>query len=190
MPNLGGLYDKLGLNNETFKVGDHADAIIGARKMTDDEAKKFDDDLHASYLRFVDLAAKGRNKTPAEMETYAQGRTWLGSEAIENGLIDRLGGFDAAIALGKEKANIPADETVALKLFDKKKSLLQELLKDDEDDEASPELTLAAVLLKQVVEHSGYGVLLRKVPFLDAFSRQVLSGETTFPLSEYQVDIH
>ena len=58
------------------------------------------------------------------------------------------------------------------------------------NDEASPELTLAAVLLKQVVEHSGYGVLLRKVPFLDAFSRQVLSGETTFPLSEYQVDIH
>ena len=37
VPNLGGLYDKLGLNNETFKVGEHADAIIGARKMTESE---------------------------------------------------------------------------------------------------------------------------------------------------------
>ncbi len=191
VPNLGGLYDKLGLNNETFKVGDHADATIGARKMTDDEAKKFDTDLHASYVRFVELAAKGRNKSATDMETYAQGRTWLGSEAIENGLIDRLGGFDAAIALGKEKANIPAGETVSLKLFDKKKSMLQELLKtDDDEDDGSPEMKLSAVLLKQLVDHTGYGVVLRKVTGLDAFTRQVLSGETTFPLSEYQVDIH
>ena len=68
-----------------FKRGAHADSIMGARKFTDDEAKRFDDDLHASYARFVELAAHGRNKKPEEMEEVAQGRTWLGDKALELG---------------------------------------------------------------------------------------------------------
>ena len=124
------------------------------------------------------------------MEVYAQGRTWLGTQAIERGLVDRLGGFDAAIALGKEKANIPADETVSLQLYDKKKSLLAELLKGDDEDEPSAQMKVGALLLKQLVEGSGYGVLLRKVPGLDTFTQQVLAGETTFPLVEYRADVH
>ena len=188
VPSLGGLYDKLGLNNEIFKVGEHADAITGARKMTDTEAKKFDDDLHASYDRFVDLAAKGRGKTHEEMELVAQGRTWLGSQAVENGLIDRLGGFDAAIALAKEKLKLPADDTVSLQLFDKKKSLFQELMKVDEDED-SPEAKVSAMVLKQMVEQTGFGVLLGKVPGLDVFTHQVLAGEKVFPLMEYRVDM-
>jgi protease-4 len=191
VPSFAGLYDKLGLNNETFKVGEHADALIGARKMTEAETKRFDDDLHASYVRFVELAAKGRGKTPADMETFAQGRTWLGTQALANGLVDKLGGFDAAIALGKEKAHLGADETVSLQLFDKKKSVLQELLKrDDEDDDSSTHMGVAAALLKHLVDQSGYAVLLRKVPGLDAFTQQVLAGETTFPMVEYRSDIH
>lgn len=188
VPNLGGLYDKLGLNNETFKVGVHADALIGARRMSDDEAKKFDDDLRASYVRFVELAAKGRGKTADELEAVAQGRTWLGTQALGNGLIDKLGGFDVAVAVAKEKAHIPEHETVSLQLYDKKKSLLQELLRPNEEEDGSPEL--GALLLKQVVEHTAYGVLLRKVPGLDVFTQQVLAGQTLFPLMEYQIDLH
>lgn len=192
IPNFSGLWEKMGLNNETFKVGEHADAIIGARKMTDVEFKKYDSELHDSYKRFVTLAAKGRGKTYDEMENVAQGRTWLGSQGIKNGLVDRLGGFDAAIALGKEKANLGADETVTLQPFDKKKSLLQELLSQDDDEEsaaASAQQQLANSMLKELVEHTGYGPLLKKVPGLDAFTKQVLAGETTFPLMEYRIDM-
>ncbi len=190
VPNLGGLWDKMGLNNETFKVGDHADALIGARAMTESEAKKFDDDLHASYNRFVELAAKGRGKTFDEMEPQAQGRTWLGAQAVNNGLVDRLGGFDTAVEVAKEKAHIAANETVSLRLFDKKKSLLHELMNPNEDDDDAPELRLGTLLLKSVVEQSGYAAVFKKVPGFDVFAREVLAGETTFPLVEYQTDIH
>lgn len=111
VPSLGGLYDKMGLNNETFKVGEHADALIAARKFTEAEAKRWDEDLLASYNRFVSLAAEGRKMELAKMQELAQGRTWLGSEAKDNGLVDALGGFPAAIALAREKANIPAGES-------------------------------------------------------------------------------
>ena len=189
VPSLGGLYDKLGLNNETFKVGEHADMLIAARKFTDTEAKQWDTDLFASYNRFVSLAAAGRKMDNDKMQDLAQGRTWMGSQAKENGLIDELGGFPAAIKLAREKANIPAGETVALKLFDKKKTLFEALLQRDTEDEDAPEL--AVTLLSKSVEASGLRPLFKKIPGLSGLAREVVTGkETLFPMAEYQVDFH
>ncbi len=187
VPNLGGLYDKLGLNNETFKVGEHADMLIAARRFTETEAKQWDTDLFASYNRFVSLAAAGRKMDPEKMQDLAQGRTWMGSQAKENGLVDALGGFPAAIKLAREAAKIPADETVALKLFDKKKSLLEALLQRDGEDEEAPEL--AVTLLSKTVEASGLRPLFKKIPGLSGLAREVVQGkQTLFPMAEYQVD--
>lgn len=189
VPNLGGLYDKLGLNNETFKVGEHADMLIAARRFTETEAKQWDTDLFASYNRFVSLAAAGRKMDPEKMQDLAQGRTWMGSQAKENGLVDALGGFPAAIKLAREAAKIPADETVALKLFEKKKSLLEALLQRDGDDEEAPEL--AVTLLSKTVEASGLRPLFKKIPGLSGLAREVVQGkQTLFPMAEYQVDYH
>lgn len=189
VPNLGGLYEKAGLNNETFKVGEHADALIAARSFTEAEARQWDTDLFASYNRFVSLAAEGRKMDNDKMQELAQGRTWLGTSAKENGLIDELGGFPAAIRVAREKAHLPPGETVALKLFDKKKSFLEELLKRDDEEEDAPELAVA--LLSRTVEASGLRPLFKKVPGLSGFSRELLKGkETLFPMMEYQVDYH
>ncbi|MBL8923978.1 MAG: signal peptide peptidase SppA [Myxococcaceae bacterium] len=186
VPNLGPLYEKLDLNNETFKAGQHADAVIGARKMTDDEAKAFDDNLLASYKRFVELAAKGRNKTYEALEPVAQGRTWLGDEALEKGLVDKLGGVDAAVALGKEKAGLPADEPVKLELFTPKKTFVQALLEQEEDDEVMT--GVSTLVLQRAIEAAGARPLLRRAPHHGAFSSQVLAGERVFPLMDVSVD--
>jgi protease-4 len=187
VPSLGGLYDKLGLNNETFKKGPHADALIGARLMSEEEAKRFDEDLKRSYDRFVELAAKGRDMSVEAMEEVAQGRTWYGSQAVKNGLVDRLGGFDVAVAVAKEKAKLPADATVKLVPYDRRRSWLEELTQRDEDDEASPELGRA--LVKQLLEASGLVPLMKKAPFFSAYARAVLEGkEHLFPMMELHVD--
>ena len=187
VPSLGGLYDKLGLNNETFKKGTHADALIAARLMTEDEAKRFDDDLKRSYDRFVELAAKGRDMNVDAMQEVAQGRTWYGSQAVTNGLVDKLGGIDAAIALAKEKAKLPADATVKLESFDKKRTWFEELTEHEDDDEESPELGRA--LVKQVVKATGLEPLFAKLPFAAAYARVVLEGkEHVFPMTELHVD--
>lgn len=191
IPNLGGFYDKLGLNNETFKVGEHADAVIGARRFTDEEAKRWDTDLFASYNRFVSLAAAGRKMELEKMQELAQGRTWLGAQAKENGLVDELGGFSKAIEVAKSKASIPAGETVSLKLFDKKRTFFEELLAPNEDEDEAQLQPLGTALIKQTVEASGLKPLLRKTPGLSGFAREVLAGhETLFPMMEYQVDMH
>jgi len=46
------------------------------------------------------------------MEENAQGRVWTGSEAVSRGLVDAIGGMSRAIAIAKQKANIPLENKV------------------------------------------------------------------------------
>ena len=46
------------------------------------------------------------------MEEYAQGRVWTGNDVASRGLVDAIGGFLRAIAIAKQKANIPQDKQV------------------------------------------------------------------------------
>ncbi|MBX7100952.1 MAG: signal peptide peptidase SppA [Myxococcaceae bacterium] len=189
IPNLKGTYEKLGLNHEVFTQGAHADAVIGARPMNEDEAKRFDDELKASYDRFVELAAKGRGKTHEALEVVAQGRTWLGVQAKENGLVDQLGGFAVARSLAAQKAKLPADAAVELVPYEKKRSLLQEALAlDEEGGEDAPELTSAA--LRAAWNASGVAGLVAPAPGSVAAARALLGGERFFTLPPLRVDVH
>lgn len=47
-----------------------------------------------------------------KMEEVAQGRVWTGKDAASQGLVDAIGGFSRAIAIAKQKANIPQDRQV------------------------------------------------------------------------------
>ena len=60
---------------------------------------------------------------------------------------------------------------------------------EEEDDEEEEQLDLASMVLAKTIEASGFKPLLKKVPGLSGFAREVISGrETLFPMSEYQVD--
>ena len=51
------------------------------------------------------------------METVAQGRVWSGQDAASRGLVDSLGGFSQALAIAKQRANIPQDKRVSSSSF-------------------------------------------------------------------------
>lgn len=46
------------------------------------------------------------------MEEVAQGRVWTGNDAASRGLVDAIGGLSRAVAIAKQKANLPLDEQV------------------------------------------------------------------------------
>ncbi|BGI51007.1 MAG: signal peptide peptidase SppA [Arsenophonus endosymbiont of Ceratovacuna japonica] len=62
--------------------------------------------IEKSYYTFLKYVAKARHKTPIEIDKIAQGRIWIGSDALENGLIDKLGDFDSAVNKAAELAKI------------------------------------------------------------------------------------
>jgi protease IV len=59
-----------------------------------------------TYQRFTNLVARGRDMTPEQVENVAQGRVWLGTRALNLGLVDALGGQAEAISRAAELANL------------------------------------------------------------------------------------
>ncbi|WP_309622239.1 signal peptide peptidase SppA [Novosphingobium sp.] len=54
--------------------------------------------VEQGYTRFLDVVAKSRGKSAAEIDAMAQGRVWDGGTARQKGLVDQFGGLDDAAA--------------------------------------------------------------------------------------------
>ena len=71
--------------------------------------------VEAGYQRFINLVARGRDMTPEAVDAIAQGRVWLGTKALELGLVDELGELDAAVASAAELAGLETVETIDIR---------------------------------------------------------------------------
>ena len=126
--NMRGLYEKIGLKKEILTRGKFAAIDTDYRPLTEEERTKLREGVEAVYDSFVRKVADARGVDWDAIHEVAQGRVWLGSQAKEVGLVDELGGFDRAIELAREKAEIGPDEEIQLIAYPKPKQLLQVLL--------------------------------------------------------------
>ncbi len=81
-------------------------AIDPLSAMSDATASMLQTGVEHTYERFINLVARGRDMTPERVEELARGRVWLGSRALDLGLVDALGGREAAIARAAELAGL------------------------------------------------------------------------------------
>lgn len=110
--NMQGLYDKLGIDTETFKSGPYKDMGSASRSVTAEERVIFQAMIDDIYEQFVEAVAEGRNKDVTEIRPLADGRIFTGRQALELGLIDHLGDFNDAILLAGEMAGISGEPSV------------------------------------------------------------------------------
>jgi protease-4 len=125
----GGVYEKLGAHIDSTSIGKNAEMDSPVRPFNADETKKLQEQLQAFYDGFVEKVAQSRHTTPEKIDAIAQGRVWTGHQAKDIGLVDSLGGLDAAVAIAKQKAKLAADAEVELVVFPPRKSFY-ELLTD------------------------------------------------------------
>jgi protease-4 len=123
-PNLHGLYDKLGLTQDTLTRGRNADIDSEYHPLTEEARRKLREGIDRSYTDFVTKVAEARKRPYDQVEPLAQGRVWLGNQAKDRGLVDQLGGIDRAIELVKEKAKIGKDEKITLVMYPPKRSII------------------------------------------------------------------
>ncbi|MES2693979.1 MAG: signal peptide peptidase SppA [Verrucomicrobiota bacterium] len=100
------LANDFGLTFDVVKTGKFADAVTISRPKTPEELAVLQRMVDWIYGEFIKKVAEGRKLTPEAVEQIAQGRVWSGSDALERGLVDEIGGLDAAIAFAAEKAGI------------------------------------------------------------------------------------
>ena len=97
MYNLSGLYEKFGIQPYSFKSGANKDIGANYKDMTDEQRSIMQSLVDDSYNRFVKAVMDGRKMDEATVRTLGDGRIYSANQALENGLIDKIGSLDDAI---------------------------------------------------------------------------------------------
>ena len=97
---------KLGVNSDGVGTTDIADIMQLDRPMSKQAKVILQSSVDHIYDRFINLVANGRGQSPEAIHDIAQGRIWTGQQALENGLVDQLGGLNEAIIAAAGLAGI------------------------------------------------------------------------------------
>ena len=97
-PDISELMKKVDINNESISKGKYADLGNINRPLTLDERDKLYGSSLKVYNEFVDRVAEGRKMSREDVLKAAEGRVWLGQEAVKMGLVDEIGGIEKAIS--------------------------------------------------------------------------------------------
>jgi len=106
VPNISEFTERIGINAEQVGTNKRSLNYSLFEPMTDDFYKVTKEGIEEVYSTFVTKVAEGRNMTFEEVDSIAQGRVWTGKQALENGLVDELGGLEDAIDLAASLVNI------------------------------------------------------------------------------------
>ena len=98
IPNIQPLLkDKLGVNTATVSTNKGNFPSI-MEPMSEGQRAAMQSYVDNGYELFVGRCAKGRKRSVDQIKAIAEGRVWDGQSALKNGLIDKLGGLDDALA--------------------------------------------------------------------------------------------
>ena len=102
-----GLWDKLGINWVPYKRGARGDIFNSSRAFTDGERDLIEGYMRDVYEVFKGHVAAGRGDNLAKpVEEMAGGRVYTGRQALDLGLVDRIGGLRDAIEYVAAKASL------------------------------------------------------------------------------------
>jgi protease IV len=104
LPLYASLAEKLGVSEQIVKSGPFKDTGHPLRPMTAEERAVLQAMVDDVLRQFVDAVARGRGMEPAQVRALADGRIYSGAQARDAGLVDVLGGLDAALRLAWERA--------------------------------------------------------------------------------------
>ncbi|WP_316347008.1 signal peptide peptidase SppA [Desulfuromonas acetoxidans] len=104
--NVIALMDKVGLKTNVIKSGDHKDIGSSVRAMTDQEKALLQSLIDDVHDQFVTAVSEGRHLEKDQVFKLADGRIFTGRQAQQQGLVDELGGLQAAIHYAGELAGI------------------------------------------------------------------------------------
>lgn len=135
---LGGLFDWAGISTHHYTFGKNAQLFNMTRPFNEQERKVVRDMMTDTYDQFKRVVVAGRrDRLKGDIEDIAGGRIYTGRQALENGLVDKLGGLHEAVAFAADKAEI---KDYTIRVLPKPKNLfdyINEALGIDSDDEAS-----------------------------------------------------
>jgi len=122
------LNEKIGLTFDVVKTNENADFGSIVEPLTPYQLAMLQKYVGNTYNDFTALVARTRGLRQSYVDSIGQGRVWTGTDALELGLVDEMGGLDKAIEYAAQKASLT---DYSLKDYPKQESLMDMLLKGD-----------------------------------------------------------
>jgi protease-4 len=126
-PNVNGLLKKIDVQMNTVTAGKLKDAGSPFREFSDADRSYWQELANRIHRQFIQAVAEGRDLPVEQVEKFADGRVFTGEQAVELGLVDELGGFQDAVDLAKELAEIRGEPRLIFPP-DERSRFLEELL--------------------------------------------------------------
>ncbi len=179
---IGGALEKIGVHTDVVSKGKNAGWLSMTEKFSEGEREAFLGTMKDVYRLFTSKVAAGRKLDQEKVEALAAGRVYTGRQALEVGLVDRLGTLDDAIDEAKKLAGIDDDEAIDRMLLPEPRGLFDDLFSAAGRD-ASPLARLAAdgspiraIIVSRIAAIPGLEPLAREADTLV----QLLSGRPQF----------
>jgi protease-4 len=125
--NLERLLDKVGVSFKVIKSGPYKDILAFDRQLTEPEQNILQELIDTSYHQFVQTVAESRKLPVETVRSFADGRIFTGQQAVELGVVDRLGTEEDARRWAAELAGLDPEKTECYTL-EERKSLINRIL--------------------------------------------------------------
>ena len=126
LPYTGDFFkNKLGITTDRAMTNAHSDMGSSFRMLDDFEFNTIQKGVDKIYMQFTTKVAEGRGMTQPAVDEIGQGRVWTGIDALENGLVDELGGLTAAINYAATAAELEDYDVTA---FPKEKDPFEQII--------------------------------------------------------------
>ncbi len=100
-------FNRMDLEIAEMKRGERSNLGAPHRALDKKEVDFIQGYIDDFYDIFIERVATSRRRPESEIRKIAEGRIWSGRDALENGLVDELGGLSAAVESARDMANIP-----------------------------------------------------------------------------------
>jgi len=100
---------ELGVSIDGLGTSDLTGQFSPVRPLGDGARELMDISVRSAYDVFIGKVAEARAMEVGRVDEIAQGRVWIGSDALEIGLVDKLGSIEDAVASAASLAGLPQD---------------------------------------------------------------------------------
>lgn len=160
--------NKLGITTDGVKTGGYSDLGNITKVLTEKERKMIQAEVDSTYKDFVSKAAQGRKKNYDDIANVASGRVWTGKQAVQNGLVDKIGGLTDAVNYAAKLAKL---KQFSVSYIPDKEGFMEKFLSKLDKDENTD---MEEKMKKELGELYPYFVYLQKIKKREGIQARML----------------